>query len=151
MKLLVSIVLFSSLALGQAKPVAEIKVKIEAPESDKLLLLDKLNEHGAGHHMHFTSVQEGFDYRLVFGTQQPSVPWWGNTSAAGVSAYDPQGRELFRFSRSNRMTDTGATNAAAKEIINPRVPSGYAEIVAASSLRCSYSALLALSRRSWRT
>jgi hypothetical protein len=116
-RLLTTIVLFSSLALAQAKPVTEIRVKIEAPESDKFLLLDKLNEHGANHHLHFTIVQEGFDYRLVFGTQQPSSPWVGNTSAAGVSAYDPEGRELFRFSRSNRATDTGATNAAAKEII----------------------------------
>jgi hypothetical protein len=103
--------------LRQAKPVTEIKVKIGAPESDKVLLLEKLNEHGARHHLHFTSVQEGFDYRVVFGTQQPSSPWVGNTSAAGVSAYDPEGRELFRFSRSNRATDTGATNAAAKEIV----------------------------------
>jgi len=116
-KLMVTIVLFSSLALAQAKPLTEIKVKIEAPESDKILLLDKLNEHGEGHQMHFTSVQEGFDYRLVFGTMQPSSPWVGNTSAAGVSVYDSKGTELFRFSRSNRWTDSGATNAAAKEII----------------------------------
>jgi len=116
-KLLVAIVFCSSLAFGQSKPIAEMKVKIEAPESDKLLLLDKLNERGADHHMRFTSVQDGFEYRIVFGTLQPSIPWWGNTSAAGVSVYDPRGTELFRFSRSNRMTDTGATNAAAKEII----------------------------------
>jgi hypothetical protein len=117
MKLLAIVALLPSLLLAQARPLAEIKVKIEAPETDKLLLLNKLNEHGADHHMHFTSVQDGFDYRLVFGTQQPSAPWGGNTSAAGVSAFDTEGKEIFRFSRSNRATDKGAANAVAKEII----------------------------------
>ena len=109
--------LFCSLALGQTKPVAKVRINIEAPESDKLMLLEKLNEHGAGHHMHFTELKEGFDYRIVFGTSQPSVPYWGNTSAAGVSVFDSKGTELFRFSRSNRTTDAGATNAVAKEIV----------------------------------
>src|SRR5215831_21115569 len=41
-KLLITIALLPSFTLGQASLV-EVKVKIEAPESDKLLLLDKLN------------------------------------------------------------------------------------------------------------
>jgi hypothetical protein len=96
-------------------------MKIDAPELDKSLLLQKLNHHGADHALRFESSDQGFDYRIELGTFQHK-----NTAAtlAGAMAvhfsgaetkvFDPQGRLLFSFTRETRYTDKGATNAAAK-------------------------------------
>jgi len=101
-----------------------VKVKIEGTELDRQELLKKLNKHGADHRMRFELADEGFAYRIDFGTgqrQNGALAAMGagaiNYSLAQVSVFDAKGTELFRFDRANRYTDAGATNAAAKEII----------------------------------
>jgi hypothetical protein len=110
---------------GQQSPAAvTIKVKIEANQWDSGLILKKLNDHGADHGMKFELADEGYEYRITFATGQHKNTLLGlagagavNYSKAGVTAYDVKGNELFNFERENRYTDSGATNAAAKEII----------------------------------
>ncbi|SRR5579871_3833937 len=109
------------------KPVTEpetVKVKIEAPEMDRRMLFRRLNEHGAGHGMKFVLDDKEFSYRISFAIEQDKS--WStatgsggsyNTSEAKVAVYDDKDGELFRFTRAQRRTDSGATNAVAKEII----------------------------------
>ena len=106
------------------RPAQTIKVKLEANEWDSNLVLKKLNDHGAGHGLKFEVVEDGFEYRITFATGQHKNTLLGlagagavNYSKAGVTAYDAKGNELFNFERANRYTDSGATNAAAKEVI----------------------------------
>jgi hypothetical protein len=97
-----------------------LKVKIEATELDRKMLVEKLNSHGESHHLKFQLVEQDFDYRITFGTGQGTVNTvYGavNSSAATTSVFDANGKELFEFRREGRWTDSGATNAAAKEII----------------------------------
>src|SRR5580700_10491164 len=84
---------FAHLAIGQT----EIRIKIQASQLDRSLLFQKLNDHGADHHMHFVMVERDFDYRVAYG------------SAGGA--------EIFEFSRNGRATNDQAANATAKEII----------------------------------
>lgn len=111
-------------AVPAKKPLKTVKVKIEATELDRDMLLKKLNEHGKGHHLRFESVRIGFQYRIVFATGQHRNTLLGamgagavNYSGAEVTAYDAKGNDLFHFVRGNRYTDSGATNAASKEVI----------------------------------
>ena len=100
-----------------------VKVKIEASEFDRRLLLEKLNEHAAERGMKFVSDDKEYKYVIEFAVEQgkawTSGPGGGsyNTSEAKVTVYDDQEVEMFRFSRAQRRTDGGATNAVAKEII----------------------------------
>jgi len=103
------------------KPVT---VKIEATELDKAMLLSKLNEHGKDHGLSFDAVDKGYEYRIVFATGQKkniglllAGAMAINYSNANVAAFDAKGTELFQFRRANRYTDSGAANAASKEII----------------------------------
>lgn len=110
---------------AETKPSAQtVRVKIEATELDKRLLLEKLNRHGPDHGLKFELAEQGYDYRIAFSTEQRKswfiVSGGGgsyNTSAATVSVADSKGTELFRFQRAGRGTDTGAAKAVAKEII----------------------------------
>jgi hypothetical protein len=86
--------------------------------------MQKLNSHGVDHGIKFEAAESGYDYRIVFSTgQEKSVAAaWGsggsyNSSVANADVFDEKGTELFRFERKQRGTDTGATNATAKEII----------------------------------
>ena len=101
-----------------------VKVKIEASEMDRRMLLQKLNEHGAEHGMKFVLDEKEFNYRIEFSTEQGHA--WNagagsggsyNMSEAKATVYDDKDGELYHFTRSQRRTDTGATNAVAKEII----------------------------------
>ena len=96
------------------------KITIEATELDKKMLLEKLNVHGADHKLRFVLADKDFDYRIVFSTGQRGYQTgYGemNSSGSSVQVYDSKGTELFAFNRAGRATDSGATNAAAKEII----------------------------------
>jgi hypothetical protein len=107
------------LAQGKSHPT-ELKVKIEATELDRKVLLERLNAGGKGHHLQFALAEQDFDYRIVFGTAQgPVNTVYGaiNASTASTSVFDAKGTELFEFKREGRWTDSGATNATAKEII----------------------------------
>ena len=101
-----------------------VKVKIEASEMDRRLLLAKLNEQGAEHGMKFVLDDREFGYRISFAIEQGKGWATGtgsggsyNTSEAKVGVYDDKDGELFSFTRAQRRTDSGATNAVAKEII----------------------------------
>ena len=97
-----------------------LKVTIEATELDRKMLLEKLNTHGADHKLQFVLSEKDFDYRIVFGTGQRGYQTaYGemNSSGSNVQVFDSKGVELFEFNRAGRFTDSGATNAAAKEII----------------------------------
>lgn len=111
----------ATLCLAQAKPAPEIvKVKIEATELDRLMLLDKLNVHGNDHQMKFVSDDHDYTYRIAFGTGQGTVnTTYGqmNSSEATATVYDSAGTVLFDFKRAGRGTDKKATDSVAKEII----------------------------------
>ena len=97
-----------------------IKITIEATELDKQMLLEKLNAHGADHKLKFVLSDKDFDYRIVFGTGHGGYQTaYGqiNSSGSNVHVFDSKGTELFSFNRAGRATDSGPTNAAAKEII----------------------------------
>ncbi|HLZ14053.1 MAG TPA: hypothetical protein VKP58_15835 [Candidatus Acidoferrum sp.] len=108
---------------GAAQPET-VKVKIEASETDRRLLLEKLNEHGAEHGMKFVLDEKEFGYRIHFAVEQGHAWSTGagsggsyNTSEAKATVYDDKDGELFSFTRAQRRTDSGAANAVAKEII----------------------------------
>ena len=107
---------FAHLAIGQA----EIRIKIQASQLDRSLLFQKLNDHGADHHMHFVMVERDFDYRVAYGTAGGAVmtPYGPSGASASVTkVFDPSGAEIFEFSRNGRATNDQAANATAKEII----------------------------------
>ncbi|HKW18438.1 MAG TPA: hypothetical protein VJO35_13105 [Terriglobales bacterium] len=115
----------SPVALAQKTDSVQIlKVKIEANQWDQNLILQKLNQHAASHHLRFEVAEDGYQYRITFATGQKRNTLLAamgagavNYSKADVTVYDGKGAALFQFERDNRYTDSGATNAAAKEII----------------------------------
>ena len=114
---------FPASATARTEPET-VKVKIEASVMDRRMLLTKLNEHGAEHGMKFALDDKEFSYRISFAIQQSKdwatgsgSGWSYNTSEAKVAVYDDKDGELFSFTRAQRRTDSGATNAVAKEII----------------------------------
>lgn len=103
-----------------AQSEAPRKIKIESTLLDQKMILEKLNSHGSSHHLIFVLADDEFDYRIVFSTRQKPVGTvYGdiNASTASTSVFNSRGEELFEFERSGRWTDSGATNAVAKEII----------------------------------
>jgi hypothetical protein len=111
------LLLVTPVCSAQSEP--PLKVKIQATLLDSKVLLEKLNSNGASHHLKFILADE-FDYRIVFSTaQKPVSTAYGdiNASTASTSVFDSNGTELFNFERAGRWTDTGAANAAAKELI----------------------------------
>lgn len=79
---------------------------------------------GADHGLKLAQADSDFDYRIVFATSQgkTQTTMWGsggqmNSSQATTAVYDAKGTKLFEFQRGSRWTDSGAANAAAKEII----------------------------------
>lgn len=120
-------------ALAQNSPsnaasLVTVKVKIDATEFDRRMLLDKLNANGREHHLKFELAGEEYEYRIVFEVEQETSyggSIWGgvgrngvyNVSSASADVYDAKANELFEFKRRLRATDYGAANAVAKEII----------------------------------
>jgi hypothetical protein len=118
---LLYIVIFPAVWAAHKAPTSTtFQVKIEATELDRQMLLEKLNANGAYYHLKFVVADQDFDYRITFATRQAPVGTrYGdvNASRAITSVFDSKGTELFEFNRQGRWTDSGATNAAAKEII----------------------------------
>ena len=111
--------LFSPIAQAKNPPV-EVKVRVEASAWAKSLLLEKMNESGRLHGLHFDESDQDFAYRVVFGTSQdPTAGQYGqmNDITGSASVYDAQGNEMFDFTREGRFTASGVTNAVAKEIV----------------------------------
>lgn len=116
----ISVILLLLAPICLAQSDTPRKVKIESTLLDQKIILEKLNSHGASHHLKFVLAGDDFDYRIVFGTgQKPVGTAYGdiNASTASTSVFNSRGEELFQFERSGRWTDSGATNAVAKEII----------------------------------
>src|SRR5690348_7449408 len=72
-------------AAGKQSP-ASWKVKVEATELDRRMLLDKLNEHGAEHGLRFDLADSDYDYRIVFSTGQHAVPLFVGGSGGDMNA-----------------------------------------------------------------
>ena len=112
-----------------AASLETVKVKIDSTEFDRRMLLDKLNVNGREHNLKFELAEQEYEYRIVFDVEQETSlgggVWGGiwvrdgtyNVSSASADVYDPKGNELFEFKRRQRVTDYGAANAVAKEII----------------------------------
>jgi hypothetical protein len=124
---MLTLLIFPFFASAQ-KSRQPLKVKIEATALDRQMIIEKLNSHGEGHHLKFELSDGEFDYRIVFSTSQtPTNTAYGavNSSTAMTSLFDSKGSELFEFKREGRWTDSGATNAAAKEIIKRLLKLGF--------------------------
>ena len=113
-----------TLCAAQNPSPQTIKVKIDANQWDSEMVLKKLNAHGASGGMKFEAADGGYDYRIAFATGQHANTLLGlagagavNYSRAEVTTFDAKGNALFHFERENRYTDSGAANAAAKEIV----------------------------------
>lgn len=119
--LLFLVAIAATAPLFAQKPLGpNLRIRIEATELDRQTLLTRLNANGSSHHLRFILADQGFDYRVVFGTaQKPVGSGYGdiNASTGSTAVYDAEGKELFEFRREGRWTDSGATNATAKEII----------------------------------
>jgi hypothetical protein len=106
---------------AQAKnPPHDIKIKVEASAWAKSLLLQKLNDSGRFHGLHFDESEQVYDYRVVFETNQdPAAAQDGqmNDITGSATVFDAQGNQLFDFKREGRFTESGVTNAVAKEIV----------------------------------
>src|ERR1700683_5672414 len=77
-----------------------LKVKIEGKELDRALLFQKLNEHGADHHMKFELANQGWDYRIAYGTGQAAgfTPYGPVVATASVTrGLEGKGGALFTF------------------------------------------------------
>src|SRR5271168_257184 len=92
-----------------------LRVRLEGPELDTKVLLNKLNDNAKDHHLAFVASTGAWDYRIIFRTYQEPGPD-GPRSGARATVFGKNGKELFNFSRDNRHTDGGATNAVSKEI-----------------------------------
>jgi hypothetical protein len=107
---------FAQFAMGQQV----VRVRIDAKELDRALLFQKLNEHGADHHMKFELANQNYEYRIAYGTGQAggmSVYGPVVATASVTRVFDSKGAEVFNFNRDGRKTDAGAANATAKEIV----------------------------------
>jgi len=104
---------FAQVTMGQRT----WRVRVDAKDSDRGLLIQKLNEHAADHHIKFEFVNQNFDYRIAYGTGGFTPYGPAVASASVTKVFDANGAELFEFNRQGRKTDEGAANATAKEII----------------------------------
>jgi hypothetical protein len=104
---------FAPFAMGQQT----WRIRVDAKEIDRGLLIQKLNEHGADHHIKIEFVNQNFDYRIAYGTGGFTPYGYAPASASVTKVYDAKGAELFEFTRDGRKTDEGAANATAKEIV----------------------------------
>lgn len=108
--------------VAQTQPsTATFKVKIEASDADRQLLLGKLKTNGAAGGVTFSLVDQGFDYRVVFSTTHAPLDATQrqvNSSGATAKVFDAHGAELFDVQRAARFTNSGAANAIAKDIVS---------------------------------
>ena len=90
------------------------KSKRALPDSvHAVRVLERLNANGEDHNLHFEMVEDGYQFRIAVGTQG-----WNGLRAADARAavLTSDGQILFIISRYGRFTQSGALNAATKEI-----------------------------------
>jgi hypothetical protein len=117
LRYLLAVLIFSCCFAPFATGQQTWRVRVDARDPDRGLLIQKLNEHGADHHIKFEFVNQNFDYRIAYGTGGFTPYGYAPASAAVTKVFDANGAELFEFNRQGRKTDEGAANATAKEII----------------------------------
>jgi hypothetical protein len=114
------------------KPAATLKVKIDASDSERKLLAEKLTKHGCNSGLALQFVETGFDYRILatdtvhyYTTIGQAGSGTAGSDAIATSVYDGAGKLLFTFERdiAMRLTHGGVVNATAKEIIKRIVQS----------------------------
>jgi hypothetical protein len=113
-----------AVCLAQCKaPVTTLKVRIEASDSDKALLLEMLKRNGCDGKIGFEATDVGFHYRIVLANGEEGRPYvyYGGSGTTRVpvvltTVYDGW-IVLFSFTRGNRITHRGEVNASAKEIV----------------------------------
>jgi hypothetical protein len=118
--ILVTLALVFSVAAQARKPLQEVKVKVDSAGWDRALLLEKMNDSGRFHGLHFDESDDVYEYRIAYGAgQDPAAVQVGvmNATSGTVTVFDARGVELFDFTRQGRFTDAGVTNAVAKEIV----------------------------------
>src|SRR6202046_5153753 len=79
-----------------------VRVRIDGKELDRALLFQKLNEHGADHHMKFEQASQNYEYRIAYGTGQAAglSPYGPVVATASVArGFDAKGAELVNFTR----------------------------------------------------
>jgi len=104
---------FAPFAMGQQT----WRVRVDAKDLDRGLLISKLQEHGANNHIKVTIANENYDFRVAYGTGGFTPYGAAGASASVTKVFDGNGTQLFEFTRDGRKTDVGAANATAKEII----------------------------------
>jgi hypothetical protein len=113
---IVLLILAPTTAAGQGKsPATTIKIKIEAQETSKRLLLQKLRAEGKDLGLVWQESEAGFDYGILLDIRDETnmrVSWC--TARATVDAAD--GKQLFQFTEGG-WSCLPATNSVAKGII----------------------------------
>ena len=100
---------------GAQAPV-EVRVRIEAGPADAVdavRLLERLNANGEEDNLRFQLVQDGYDFRIAFGSEGFALLRGADARAAVLT---PDCNLLFIVARQGRFTQAGALNALTKEI-----------------------------------
>ena len=113
---IVFLILAPTVIAGQTKsPATTIKIKIEAQEASKRLLLQKLQAEGKDLGLVWQESTAGFDYRILLNVRDETnmrVSWC--TARATVHAAD--GKQLFEFTEGG-WSCLPATESVARGII----------------------------------
>lgn len=100
---------------AQIKPTTTIKVKIEAQEAGKRLLLENLQADGKDLGLNWLESSVGFDYRILFQIRDETnmrVSW----CTASATVYAAEGKELFQFTQGG-WSCMPATDSLARGVI----------------------------------
>jgi len=106
-----------------ATPAAaeEVAIKVDATRQDAVKLVERLNENAAKQNLRFHLVDTGYEYRIAVASEGASTTdvlfnsWGGADASAAVLG--PDCNLLFIVSRGGRMSQSGALNAVAKELV----------------------------------
>jgi hypothetical protein len=113
---IVFLILAPTVIAGQSKsPATTIKIKIEAQEASRRLLLQKLQAEGTDLGLVWQESTAGFDYRILLNVRDETnmrVSWC--TARATVHAAD--GKQLFEFTEGG-WSCLPATESVARGII----------------------------------
>lgn len=121
MRAAIVLTLLSTIASPTPASVEEITVKIEATLPDAVKLIERLNENGSKEGFKFRLVESDYQFRIAVASEGPTATdmifnnWGGADASAAVLTADC--RLLFIVSRSGRMSQSGALNAVAKELV----------------------------------
>ena len=101
----------------------EVTIKVDAPIAEALKLVEHLNQNGSKQQLRFrlTEDERRYDYRIAVASEGGTATdvlfnsWGGADASAAVLS--PDCRLLFIVSRGGRLSQAGAMNAVAKELV----------------------------------